>query len=405
MHPFAQYPPIKYLCAVIGLFTVMFIGPLMGLTMGVFVLWFIFINDAKETGIIYHPQSRLSTFCANYYSRFVRHKEDVFVGNLVLIQGIVLPLLFFVILYVTRHYELPLVAHLLIWYVYTFARVGPAAQHFAYVHTLAHKEGHSVGIFTFAWYPLRQFVNNAFNWWIGLFYGLMPGTYSYGHSINHHSFNNLEGDLISTGWDVRDNIMNWFAYLVQFALYHLNITSFVKFYVAKKTRRYAKNMIVGMTWYWSFHVIVYIVSGYNATFVFWYLTYPIFEGLIFLSGVNWAWHMFVDPTDHHNEFVGSITLLNGPGNVLHEDYHVVHHQYPAHHWSTHPRLFEKRKTEYYKNNASVFQQTHAMEIFFYGITRQYDKIAQKYDKSFLPKSMTRTQLVDLIKCRVRETFY
>jgi hypothetical protein len=28
-------------------------------------------------------------------------------------------------------------------------------------------------------------------------------------------------------------------------------------------------------------------------------------------------------------YVLSITILGGPFNVLHEDYHVVHHQYPG----------------------------------------------------------------------------
>ena len=37
------------------------------------------------------------------------------------------------------------------------------------------------------------FCQRIFNWWVGIFYGLMPGTYHYGHTINHHLFNNLDG--------------------------------------------------------------------------------------------------------------------------------------------------------------------------------------------------------------------
>ena len=45
-----------------------------------------------------------------------------------------------------------------------------------------------------------------------------------------------------------------------------------------------------------------------------------------LACIQWCWHGFVDPQDPENPFVGSITLLDGPINVLGEDYHVVHHQ-------------------------------------------------------------------------------
>ena len=36
----------------------------------------------------------------------------------------------------------------------------------------------------------------------------------------------------------------------------------------------------------------------------------------------------------------AITILNGTINVLNEDAHVVHHQYPGTHWTNHPRLLK-----------------------------------------------------------------
>ncbi len=56
---------------------------------------------------------------------------------------------------------------------------------------MCHKEGHSkIGIFK------NKRLNNVFNWWIGLFYGVMPSSFANGHSINHHKYNNGPNDVI-----------------------------------------------------------------------------------------------------------------------------------------------------------------------------------------------------------------
>eukprot|EP01084_Bolivina_argentea_P026820 49878_1 len=380
MHIFAEYPLIKYICSLLGVSMIVCTGPFMGLTMGIYILWFIFIDNAQDKNIIFHPESNLSKYFTPYFSKLVRYTQDAFVVNLIIIEGILLPILFFTILYITTSNELSITAHISVWYCYNFIRIGPASQHFAYVHTLCHKEGHThCGIFVGSF---SKIPNNIFNFWIGLFYGLMPG------------------------YGPRDNIINYFAYIVQFSLYHTNLSSVVKFFMGGKAmRKYVSRIIFGIVYYWFFHMLVYYLSGYNGQFVFWYLTYPIFEAIIFLSAVNWSWHLFISPKDKSNQFVGSLTLLNGPGNVLHEDYHVVHHQYPAHHWSTHPQLFEKRRSEYIQNKASVFQQTHAMELFYFAVTKQYRKIAEKYDKQFLPNNIAMKEIEQLIKTRITSILY
>ena len=57
---------------------------------------------------------------------------------------------------------------------------------------------------------------------------------------------------------------------------------------------------------------------------------------------------------------------------------VVHHQYPGAHWTDHPKLYEKHKQEYVDKRASVFNGTHAMEIFFMAILKDYDMMATKF---------------------------
>ena len=59
-----------------------------------------------------------------------------------------------------------------------------------------------------------------------------------------------------------------------------------------------------------------------------------------------VWHAFLDPDDVENEYVQSITILGGAINVLNEDSHVVHHQYPGVHWSAHGNLLTKHAKAY-----------------------------------------------------------
>ena len=35
---------------------------------------------------------------------------------------------------------------------------------------------------------------------------------------------------------------------------------------------------------------------------------------------------FIDPHDHENDYVNSVTILDGLNFTLEEEYHVVHHQ-------------------------------------------------------------------------------
>ena len=49
----------------------------------------------------------------------------------------------------------------------------------------------------------NAFHRNVFNWWIGLYYGVLPSSFACGHSINHHKYNNGPLDVVSTSDRVR----------------------------------------------------------------------------------------------------------------------------------------------------------------------------------------------------------
>merc|ERR1719359_1548857 len=102
-------------------------------------------------------------------------------------------------------------------------------MNFAYVYTLCHKEGHSrSGLFSDK-YNDSFVMRNIFNWWVGLFFGVMPSTFRFGHSVNHHRYNNGREDCVTTSDKPRDSPVNFIAYLYRFALYATNISTVYQF--------------------------------------------------------------------------------------------------------------------------------------------------------------------------------
>ena len=96
---------------------------------------------------------------------------------------------------------------------------------FAYAYALSHKEGH-MGKALYK-EPYGLLFGNVFNWFIGLFYGILPSTFAIGHSKNHHKYNNGYDDIITTADRPRDSFANWIRYLPRFSLYATNISTVI----------------------------------------------------------------------------------------------------------------------------------------------------------------------------------
>jgi len=322
----------------------------------------------------------------------VRRVEDKFVFNCVLLHGVFVPCLFLYNLLQTIETG---EVNFYMAYAYHLIRIGPYFMNFAYVYTLCHKEGHvgKLGLFS---PPASYFFRHVFNWWIGLFYGVMPSSFAYGHTRNHHRYNNDESDVVTT-WDrPRDSFINYVRYLPRFLGYALNFTAIRQFCVDGEYN-YAVRMIMGSVFYFTFFGTV---AKMNLIFALVFLAYPLVESSLLLSAINWAWHCFLDP-DTSNVYASSITIFDGDDktNILNEDYHVVHHQYPGAHWSTHPKMYKKHEHEYVANKATCFHKTHAMEIFFLAILKQYGEFADRFVD--LSGEMSRAEIEKLLKTRLR----
>mmetsp|Transcript_5593 Transcript_5593/g.10505 ORF Transcript_5593/g.10505 Transcript_5593/m.10505 type:complete len:418 (+) Transcript_5593:60-1313(+) len=305
-----------------------------------------------------------------FNSRFVRNEKDTFIINCIVVQGIIFPLacgLCFWSTIVSGYSPI-------LCLCYHILRIGPYFMQFAYYYTLCHKEGHTYSGFYSAPLNNNLLARNIFNWWICLFFGVMPAAFAFGHSLNHHKYNNGPLDVVSTGDKPRDSLANFIAYVPRWTLYSLNISSIYQFLMEGNLAVAAK-MMFGCVYWWGFFAMCAIKSPIFAVS---YILYPFFENVVLLACINWSWHSFLHPGDPEDEFVGSVTILDGPINVLNEDFHVVHHQYPGCHWSEHPEKVRKHWPEYIEHQATCFRATHAFEIFVFVITRDYDALARKF---------------------------
>jgi len=361
--------------------------PPVAIVVGTATLWY-FIDPI--TGRVCGLFSKL---LSKIGSKMTRNEVDGFMFPVLLLQGVFIPALFFWAYtdHMANNKELNL------WYAfgYQLLRIGPYFTSFAYAYTLCHKEGHNqkIGLWK---KPYSYALSHAWNWWIGVFYGVMPSSFAYGHSQNHHTYNNDEDDTVTT-WDrPRDSFLNYVRYLPRWCLYHVNISTYIQF--SKEGKYDIANKVVGGT---LFYASIFGFFFYQSpVFAVAYLGYPLIEACLLLSAINWSWHSFLDP-DTTNIYAYSVTIFDGEENtnILNEDYHVVHHQYPGAHWTKHPALFEKHKQDYINNKATCFRQTHAMEIFFFAILKKYDLFADKFVD--LSGEMSRDEIEALIKTRLR----
>ena len=319
------------------------IGPIVGAVVGSTVVWEAFdrgfagglVESGQElSGLIF---GRLlpwfDRLTAPLNRRFVKHAEDAFIVNAAIYFGLGLPLLLYA--FARMHVAATSTAQVLaLCFAYHVLRIGPFFMNFAYVYVLCHKEGHAAaartGLFA-APLDRRGPLRYLFNWWVGLYYGVMPATFAIGHSINHHKFNNGPADVVSTADKPRDEWLALVAYVPRFALYACNLSTVVQF-LSEGKRDVALRTVLGTAYYgvWMYLVARWVSPAFSMLYIF----YPFLEQSLMLSGINWSWHAFIDPNDVENEYVQSITILGGTVNVLNEDSHVVHHQYPGVHWST-----------------------------------------------------------------------
>jgi len=381
-------PRVMYVKAVLGALFLIPVVPCMALLIGTSTLW-----QAVDP-VTPWVSKKVQEATHKLWLPLVKKPCDTFMVNVVILGGVCVPALFAFCLHrtLTHGFSLPLA------FLYNLLRIGPYFMLFAYVYVLSHKEGHRPprnGLFNVDATAVGPLARNVFNWWIGPFYGVLPSNFRFGHTRNHHKYENGEKDVISN-WDTpRDDPVAYLAYMPRFLMYVLNISPMIQF-IEEKRYDYVGIMLASNIYYGLGFFLAFRLSP---AFAIAYLGYPFCEAMVLLSTFNWAWHVFLDPLDPDNEYASSITVLDGPVNVLNEDYHLVHHQTPGAHWTQHPELYEKKKAGYVVNRASILRGTHALELFFLALLGEHKKLAGMWVD--LTGEMTMEEKEQLVVARMR----
>jgi hypothetical protein len=407
------------------------VGPPVALIVGTTVVWeaidrgfkggLVESNNELSGVVMGRIVPWITRITAPFNRRLVKHEADAFVVNFALYACVGLPLLLRTFGNLHLAAQSTGAAIGLCW-LYHVIRLGPMFMNFAYVYSICHKEGHAAaartGLFAKP-FDRRGPFRYVFNWWVGLYFGILPSSFAVGHSINHHKYNNGPGDVISVADRPRDEWRWLVAYIPRFMAYATNVST-VRQFLREGKAGVAAQTAAGTAYYLAWLALVANVYGWP--FACGYILYPFLEQSLMLSGINWVWHAFLDPEDVENEYVASITILGGTINVLNEDSHVVHHQYPGMHWTAHSRLLTRHADAYRKARGSVFYGTHTFEVLALILMADYDKLADrflgylpanaeaelfgvgKFDKNAVARperAMPHAEAVELIKQRLR----
>ena len=325
---------------------------------------------------------KLSRQSQSHMRSFVKHKDDGFIFHLLIWLGIILPTWFFYELYIAFNFGFSWKRVLF----YNIVRIGPMYVNFMYTYVLCHKEAHSFGnLFANKLnLPFPFGLKYVFNHWVGLFHGVIPGTFTYSHIYNHHHYDNDENDIYSTAFRPRDKFSSWLSYLPEWFAYASNIST-IHFFIKQKKLKFLIYTLFSSLYYFAFLGFSWYI---HPKFTLFTLIYAFIEGNILLSIVNYVWHAFIDPDDPSNDFINSTTVIDGLNFTLGEEYHVVHHQYAGSHWTNNSKLYLKHIEEYKNCIPSTFYKQNIGFIFGYIITQNYSKLVDIYYKPFLPKNIS-----------------
>lgn len=217
-----------------------------------------------------------------------------------------------------------------------------------------------------------QRLHDYITWIVCPLFGHAPEGYFSHHLGMHHIENNLEDDTSSTMAYQRDSLRDFLAYFFKFLFVGVKNTILYLYY--RKRKKLYMRLTAGEYIYLAFCIAMCFVN-LKATLVV-FIIPLLFARLVMMLG-NWTQHSFVDGNDPGNLYTSSINCINTKYNHVcwNDGYHIIHHLRPGMHYTEMPAEFLKRKDEFAKNKAIVFDGIHYLHIFTYLLTKRYDKLA------------------------------
>jgi fatty acid desaturase len=217
-----------------------------------------------------------------------------------------------------------------------------------------------------------QWIHTYITWFVCPFFGHAPEGYFSHHIGMHHIENNMEEDTSSTMAYQRDSVTAFLAYFFRFLFVGVKNTILYLYY-RKKKKLYTR-LTAGEYIYLVFCIAMCFVNLKATLLVF--IVPLLFARLVMMLG-NWTQHSFIDHSDPANLYTNSINCINTKYNEIcwNDGYHIIHHLRPGMHYTDMPGEFLKRKDEFARNKAIVFDGIHYLHIFVFLLTKRYDKLA------------------------------
>lgn len=218
----------------------------------------------------------------------------------------------------------------------------------------------------------HQWIHTYITWFVCPFFGHAPEGYFSHHIGMHHIENNMEDDTSSTMPYQRDSLRSFLVYFFKFLFVGVKNTILYLYY--RKRKKLYMRLTIGEYVYFLFCIGMCFVN-LKATLVV-FIIPLLFARLVMMLG-NWTQHSFIDHVNPDNLYTNSINCINTKYNVIcwNDGYHIIHHLRPGMHYTDMPAEFLKRKDEFARNKAIVFDGIHYLHIFIFLLTKRYDKLA------------------------------
>jgi fatty acid desaturase len=247
--------------------------------------------------------------------------------------------------------------------------------------------------------PYQQPIHSYITWIVCPLFGHAPEGYFSHHVGMHHIENNMPDDTSSTMRYQRDSLRGFLAYFFKFIF--TGVIDTIRYLFNRNRKKLGRRLTIGEYVYFAFCIAMCFVN-LKATLVV-FIIPLLFARLVMMLG-NWTQHSFIDAAEPDNLYKSSINCINTAYNKIcwNDGYHIIHHLRPGMHYTDMPAEFLKRKDEFARQKAIVFDGIHYLHIFTWLLTKRYDKLADNLVNINGNMFNSREEAIALLKERTRK---
>ena len=308
------------------------------------------------TDPVYIPRDKFTGY-ERFWLRYINDKRDLpFIHLLTAIHLLIIPaaILLFTPVLKGWYWWMLYIPYFYVSQMYYKGRFG------LMLHCISHRKLFKKG---YTW------LYNYIVWFVCPLFGHTPETYFIHHMAMHHVENNMAEDTSSTLPYQRDSLKGFFMYYLHFMF--LGFQETFQYFFSRKRKKFYTRLTLGELSFFIFCIAMCFVNLKATLFV---LVIPfLFARLVMMLG-NWTQHAFIDLSDPEEN---TINCINTKYNRIcwNDGYHAVHHLRPALHYTEIPAEFLKNLDRFVEKKVFIFDGIHYLHIFYYLMTKRYDKLA------------------------------